>query len=81
MVLGDTLYILGILVPLLGLIVRNYIINLLGFIMGTIAFLVFVQNLTGITFSASTIYLALLPLFFGLIDFAFFFNWVKEERI
>ncbi len=64
-----------------GLVVRNYLVDLLGFIMGTIGFLVFVQNLTCVTFSASNFYLALLPLAFGLVDFAFFFNWLKEERI
>ncbi len=79
--LGVIVYILGILIPLLGLVVRNYLINLLGFIMGTIAFLVFVQNLTCITFSASNFYLAFLPLAFGLIDFAYFFEWLKEERL
>jgi len=79
--LGDVIYILGILVPLLGLVVRNYLVNLLGFVMGTIAFLAFVQNYTDITFSASNFYLAFLPLAFGLIDFAFFFEWVREERI
>ncbi|WP_222703210.1 DUF5493 family protein [Acidianus manzaensis] len=79
--LGDIIYILGILIPLLGLIVRNYLVNLLGFVMGTVGFLVFAQNQTDISFSASTFYLALLPLAFGLMNFAFFFNWLKEERI
>ena len=79
--LGSVIYILGILIPILGLVVRNYLLDLLGFILGTIGFLVFVQNLTCITFSASNFYLALLPLAFGLMDFAFFFNWLKEERI
>ena len=79
--LGDVIYILGILIPLLGLIIRNYLVDLLGFIMGTMGFLVFVQNYTDITFCASNFYLALLPLAFGLMDFAFFFNWLKEERI
>ncbi len=60
---------------------KNYLVNLLGFVMGTIGFLVFVQNYTDITFSASDFYLALIPLAFGLMDFAFFFNWLKEERI
>jgi len=55
--------------------------NLLGFIMGTMGFLVFVQNYTDIAFSASTFYLAFLPLAFGLLNLAFFFNWVREERI
>jgi len=79
--LGDIIYILGILIPLLGLVVRNYLVELLGFIMGTMGFLVFVQNYTDITLSASNFYLALLPLAFGLMDFAFFFNWLREERI
>ncbi len=69
--LGDVIYLLGILIPLLGLVVKNYLVNLLGFVMGTIGFLVFVQNYTDITFSASDFYLALIPLAFGLMDFAF----------
>lgn len=79
--LGDTIYVISILVPLLGLIVRNYLFNLLAFVLGTIGFLVFTQNYTGITFSASNLYLALIPLFFGLVNLAFFFNWLREERI
>jgi len=79
--LGDVVYILGVLIPLFGLVAKNYLIQLLGFIMGIIAFLTFVQNYTDITFSSSNFYLALLPLAFGLMDFAYFFNWVKEERI
>jgi len=79
--LGDVIYVLGVLIPLLGLVVRNYLVDLLGFVMGTIAFLAFVQNYTDITFSASNFYLAFLPLAFGLIDLAFFFNWVREEHI
>ncbi len=79
--LGDTIYILSILIPALGIYIRNYMMNLLGFIMGTMGFLVFVQNYTDIAFSASTFYLAFLPLAFGLLNLAYFFNWVKEERI
>lgn len=79
--LGDVVYILGILVPLLGLVARNYLVNLLGLVMGTVGFLAFVQNYTDITFSSSNFYLAFLPLAFGLVNFAFFFQWVREERI
>ncbi len=79
--LGDTIYILGILIPALGIYVRNYMLNLVAFVMGTIAFLVFVEGYTDIAFSASTFYLAFLPLAFGLLNLAYFFNWVKEERI
>jgi len=53
----------------------------LGFVLGTVGFLVFVQGYTDIAFSSSTFYLAFLPLAFGLVNFAFFFNWVREERI
>jgi hypothetical protein len=55
--------------------------QLIGFIMGTIGFLAFVTNLTDITFSSSTFYLAFIPLALGLFNFALFFNWVREERI
>jgi hypothetical protein len=79
--LGDTIYILGILIPALGIYVRNYMLNLVAFVMGTIAFLVFVEGYTDIAFSASTFYLAFLPLAFGLLNLAYFFNWVREERI
>ncbi|AQQ16860.1 ORF3 [Sulfolobus spindle-shaped virus 3] len=79
--LGDIIYVLGILIPLLGLVIRNYMLNLMGFVMGTIGFLVFVSNQTDITFSASTFYISFLPLAFGLINFAFFFDWLREERI
>ncbi|ABV26228.1 hypothetical protein [Sulfolobus spindle-shaped virus 5] len=79
--LGDVIYILGILVPLLGIIVRNFMLNLMGFVMGTIGFLVFVSNQTDITFSASTFYISFVPLAFCLINMAFFFEWLREERI
>ncbi|BBL46004.1 DUF5493 family protein [Metallosphaera sedula] len=79
--LGDVIYVLGVLVPLFGLAVRNYLLNLLSFALGTVAFLVFVQDMTDISFSASNFYLAFLPLGFGLVNFAYFFNWVREERI
>ncbi len=79
--LGDIIYILGILIPFLALFIKNYFAYLLGFVMGTIGFLIFVQNYTDITFSASDFYLAIIPLFVGLIDFAMFFNWLKEEYI
>ncbi len=79
--LGDAIYILGILIPGLGIYVRNYMLNLMAFVMGTMGFLVFVGNYTDIAFSASTFYLAFLPLAFGLLNLAFFFNWVKEDYI
>lgn len=79
--LGDIIYILGILIPLLGIIVRNYMLNLMGFVMGTIGFLVFVQGQTDIAFSSSTFYIGFIPLAFGLVNFAFFFDWLREERI
>nr|WP_063492720.1 DUF5493 family protein [Saccharolobus solfataricus] len=79
--LGDIIYVLAILIPLLGLVIRNFMLNLMGFVMGTIGFLVFVSNQTDITFSASTFYISFLPLAFGLINFAFFFEWLREERI
>jgi uncharacterized membrane protein len=79
--LGDVIYILGILIPIFSVITRNYIMQLIGFIMGTIGFLTFVTNLTDITFSSSTFYLAFIPLALGLFNFALFFNWVREERI
>lgn len=79
--LGDTIYILGILIPALGIVVKNYMLNLMGLVMGTIGFLVFVTNQTDITFSSSTFYLAFLPLAFGLVNMAYFFNWVKEDWI
>jgi len=79
--LGDVIYILGILIPALGIYVRNYMLNLVAFVMGTIAFLVFVEGYTDIAFSASTFYLAFLPLAFGLLNLAYFFNWVKEDYI
>ncbi len=79
--LGDVIYILAILIPIAGILVKNYLYQLVGFIFGTIGFLVFVSNLTDITFSASTFYLAFIPLGLGLFDFALFFNWLKEERI
>ncbi len=79
--LGDVIYILAILIPLAGILVKNYLYQLVGFVFGTIGFLVFVTNLTDITFSASTFYLAFIPLALGLFDFALFFNWLREERI
>ena len=79
--LGDTIYILSILIPGSGIYVRNYMLNLIAFVMGTMGFLVFVQNYTDVAFSASTFYLAFLPLSFGLLNLAYFMNWVKEERI
>lgn len=79
--LGDTIYIISILFPAVGLLSRNYLVNLLGFILGTIGFLVFAQGYTDIAFSSSTIYLALIPLLFGLVNLAYFFNWLREERI
>ncbi len=79
--LGDILYLFGILIPLVGIIVRNYLFQLTGFVFGTIGLLVFVSNYTDIPFSSSTFYLAFLPLGMGLFCFALFFNWVREERI
>ncbi|QGA67431.1 DUF5493 family protein [Sulfolobus sp. E11-6] len=79
--LGDTIYILSLILPAVGIITRNYLINLLAFFMGTIGFLVFVQNYTDIAFSGSTFYLAIFPLLLGLVNFGLFFNWVREERI
>jgi uncharacterized membrane protein len=79
--LGDVIYVLGILIPALGIYVRNYMLNLMGFIMGTMGFLVFVEGYTDIAFSGSTFYLAFLPLSFGLLNLAFFFNWIKEDYI
>ncbi|AGG36551.1 hypothetical protein SMF1_0004 [Sulfolobales Mexican fusellovirus 1] len=79
--LGDTIYILGVLIPLFALIVRNYLVQLVGFIFGTVGFLAFVTNLTDITFSGSTFYLAFIPLAMGLLCFAMFFNWLREERL
>ncbi len=79
--LGDTVYILAILIPFFGLIIRNYLFQLMGFIFGSIGFLVFAENLTDISFSGSTFFLAFIPLALGLLDFALFFNWLKEERI
>ncbi|MCP6729248.1 MULTISPECIES: DUF5493 family protein [Metallosphaera] len=79
--LGDVIFTLGILIPAAAIIARNYLLNLIGMIMGTVAFLVFVQNMTDITFSASDFYLAFLPIGFALFNFALFMNWVKEERI
>jgi|GEM_PF-1587473 len=80
-VLGDVLFTTSLLVPLFTLVVKNYVGYLLGFVLGTVGFLVFVQGYTDIAFSSSTFYLAFLPLAFGLVNFAFFFNWVREERI
>ncbi len=79
--LGDVIYVIGVLVPTFAVLSRNYLLQLIGFIMGTIAFLVFVTNLTDVTFSASTFYLALLPIGLALFNFALFMNWVREERI
>jgi len=79
--LGDVLFTTSLLVPLFTLVVKNYVGYLLGFVLGTVGFLVFVQGYTDIAFSSSTFYLAFLPLAFGLVNFAFFFNWVREERI
>jgi len=79
--LGDVLFTTSLLVPLFTLVVKNYVGYLLGFVLGTVGFLVFVQGYTDIAFSSSTFYLAFLPLAFGLVNFAFFFKWVREERI
>ncbi|CAA30205.1 putative protein DUF5493 [Saccharolobus shibatae B12] len=79
--LGDVIYILGFLFPALGLISRNYLVNLMAFIIGTVAFLVFVQGYTDIAFSSSTFYLGVLPLLLGLVNLGYFFNWLREERI
>ncbi len=79
--LGDTIYIVSILFPALALISRNYLVNLMGAFLGVLGFLVFVQNYTDIAFSASTFYLAIFPLLLGLVNLAYFMNWVKEERI
>ncbi len=79
--LGDTIYIVSILFPALGLISRNYLVNLMGAFLGVLGFLVFVQGYTDIAFSGSTFYLAIFPLLLGLVNLAYFFNWLKEERI
>ncbi|WP_009990813.1 DUF5493 family protein [Saccharolobus solfataricus] len=79
--LGDTIYIVAILFPAIGLLSRNYLVNLMGVFLGVLGFLVFVQNYTDIVFSGSTFYLAIFPLLLGLVNLAFFFNWLREERI
>jgi len=79
--LGDVIYSLSILFPALGLISRNYLVNLMGAFIGVLGFLVFAQGYTDITFSSSTFYLAIFPLLLGLVNLAYFFNWVREERI
>ncbi len=79
--LGDILYLFGILIPLMGILVRNYLFQLTGFVFGTVGLLVFVSGYTDISFSASTFYLAFIPLGLGLFDFALFMNWLREERI
>jgi len=79
--LGDVIYAVSILFPALGLISRNYLVNLMGTFLGVLGFLVFVQGYTDIAFSGSTFYLAIFPLLLGLVNLAYFFNWVREERI
>jgi hypothetical protein len=53
----------------------------MGAFLGVLGFLVFVQGYTDIAFSSSTFYLAIFPLLLGLVNLAYFFNWLKEERI
>jgi hypothetical protein len=79
--LGDTIYIISVLFPAFGLVTRNYLVNLMGAFLGVLGFLVFVQGYTDIAFSSSTFYLAIFPLLLGLVNLAYFFNWLKEERI
>ena len=79
--LGDVLFILGVLIPLLGLLVKNYMVKLLGFVMGTVAFLIFAQGYTDIPFSSSTFYIGFIPLAFALVDFAMFMDWVRDEYL
>ncbi len=74
--LGDVIYVVSILFPALGLISRNYLVNLMGTFLGVLGFLVFVQGYTDIAFSGSTFYLAIFPLLLGLVNLAYFFNWV-----
>ncbi|AQQ16822.1 ORF C82 [Sulfolobus spindle-shaped virus Lassen] len=79
--LGDVIYVISILFPAFGLISKNYLINLMGTFLGVLGFLVFVQGYTDIAFSGSTFYLAIFPLLLGLVNLAYFFNWLREERI
>ncbi|QGA87284.1 hypothetical protein [Sulfolobus spindle-shaped virus] len=79
--LGNTIYVISILFPAVGILSRNYLINLMGFFVGTLGFLIFVQGYTDISFSGSTFYLAIFPLLLGLVNLGFFFNWLREERI
>jgi hypothetical protein len=79
--LGDVIYVVSILFPALGLITRNYLVNLMGTFLGVLGFLVFVQGYTDIAFSGSTFYLAIFPLLLGLVNLAYFMNWVKEDYI
>jgi hypothetical protein len=79
--LGDVIYVVSILFPALGLITRNYLVNLMGTFLGVLGFLVFVQGYTDIAFSGSTFYLAIFPLLLGLVNLAYFMNWLKEDYI
>ena len=79
--LGDVIYVVSILFPALGLITRNYLVNLMGTFLGVLGFLVFVQGYTDIAFSGSTFYLAIFPLLLGLVNLGFFLNWIKEDYI
>jgi hypothetical protein len=79
--LGDVIYVVSILFPALGLITRNYLVNLMGTFLGVLGFLVFVQGYTDIAFSGSTFYLAIFPLLLGLVNLAYFMNWVREDYI
>jgi len=79
--LGDVIYAVSILFPAVGLISRNYLVNLMATFLGALGFLVFVQGYTDIAFSGSTFYLAIFPLLLGVVNLAYFFNWVREERI
>ena len=79
--LGDVLYIVSVLFPAVGLLTRNYLVNLMATFLGVIGFLVFVQGYTDISFSSSTFYLAIFPLLLGLVNLGYFLNWLREEHI
>ncbi|MUN29978.1 DUF5493 family protein [Sulfuracidifex metallicus] len=79
-VVGDSVYIIGILVPLITAFFRNVLAHAVGIVFGTVGMLVFFGGFTDVAIGSASFIFAILPLMLTLINVGMMVQWASEDR-
>jgi hypothetical protein len=79
-VVGDSVYILSILVPLVTAFFRNVMAYAVGIVFGTVGVLVFFAGFTDVSIGSASFVFAIPPLMLIFMNVGMMIQWASEER-